>query len=64
MALSKPRVITSMLAVPAYEWIKAVCAARLGWHFIPATDTFFHIVIAAFALVSDKKNDPKPPVAP
>ncbi len=62
MKLSTPRAIASVLAAPAYDWIKAVCAARLGWHFLPATDVFFHIAFAAFGLVP--KKDDAPPVGP
>ncbi len=57
MELSKGRAIAAVLAAPAYDWIKAVCAARLGWEFLPATDTFFHIVFAAFGLIP-RKSEP------
>ncbi len=62
MELSKGRAISAVLAAPAYDWIKAVCAARLDWHFLPATDVFFHIVFAAFGLMP--KKDAPPPAAP
>ncbi len=50
MTLSKPRAIAAILAQPAYEMLKAFCAARLNYHFLPQTDTFMAIALPILGL--------------
>ncbi len=45
---------------PSYIWLKAVAAARLGWHFLPETDWFLTTVLTALGIAAVAKPNPKP----